>query len=246
MIYCTFEMPFISNVQRRILSTTVGDTRAKWWGIGWAKRKRNTLNVEYEILDLLRIFLRFWRPEMELDARRKYRMYLQFVICDTSEMRFVSSFAPSVAKWMRKSFLLLVKILTMTPHFFISLFFFSLSPTLPPTRILLACPGMKQCYELTASLCLPVDWSMRLVPRCTYFFSLSFSFLLYYSLFFMFAFFFVHNASCVWTGEIINPWLSESIHRHRRCRASRDKRPVAAGNMVLFVANCWLTNEVVI
>lgn len=35
---------------------------------------------------------------MELDARTKYRMYLQFVICDTSEMRFVSSFAPSVAK----------------------------------------------------------------------------------------------------------------------------------------------------
>lgn len=52
-----------------------------------------------------RIFLRFWRPEMELDARTKYRMYLQFVICDTSEMRFVSSFAPSVAKWMSKSFL---------------------------------------------------------------------------------------------------------------------------------------------
>lgn len=246
MIYCTFEMPFISNVQRRILSTTVGDTRAKWWGIGWAKRKRNTLNVEYEILDLLRIFLRFWRPEMELDARRKYRMYLQFVICDTSEMRFVSSFAPSVAKWMRKSFLLLVKILTMTPHFFISLFFFlSLLHFLRQESF-----SLVQGWNNATSW--PLAFVFRSIDRCGWFlvvpiFSLSLFLLpsLLFSFFYV-RFFFVHNASCVWTGEIINPWLSESIHRHRRCRASRDKRPVAAGNMVLFVANCWLTNEVVI
>ena len=134
-----------------------------------------------------RIFLRFWRPEMELDARRKYRMYLQFVICDTSEMRFVSSFAPSVAKWMSKSFLV-GKNLDYDLSFFLSLSL-SLSLTLPPTKILLACPGMKQCYELTASLCLPVDWSMRcflVVPVL----SLSFSSLLYYSLFLCSPFFF--------------------------------------------------------
>lgn len=184
-----------------------------------------------------RIFLRFWRPEMELDARTKYRMYLQFVICDTSEMRFVSSFAPSVAKWMSKSFLV-GKNLDYDSH--------SLSHTHTQNILRQGSFSLVQGWNNATSW--PLAFVFRSIDRCGWFLvvlSLFLSSLLYYSLF-LCSFFFVHNASCVWTGEVINPRLSESIHRHRRCRTGRDKRLVAAGNMVLFVANCWLTNEVVI
>ena len=215
MIYCIFEMPFISNVQRRILSTTVGDTRAKWWGIGWAKRKRYALNVEYEILDLLVFFF-------ASEGQKWNWMRVENIAC-TCNLWFVTLARCALSRalllvwqseWARV--FLLAKILIMTSlSFSLSL---SLSLTLPPTKILLACPGMKQCYELTASLCLPVDWSMRCFLVVSVL-SLSFSSLLYYSLFYVpFFFFFEHNASCVWTGEVINPRLSESIHRHRRCR----------------------------
>lgn len=162
-----------------------------------------------------RIFLRFWRPEMELDARRKYRMYLQFVICDTSEMRFVSSFAPSVAKWMSKSFLV-GKNLDYNLSFSLSLFLCLLH--FLRQRFFSLVQGWNNATSW------PLAFVFRSIDRCVafslYLFSLSLSPPFFIILFFYVPlfFFFEHNASCVWTGEVINPRLSESIHRHRRCR----------------------------
>lgn len=131
---------------------------------------------------------------------------------------------------------LLAKILTRTPHFFLSL----------PLLHFLQRGSFSLVQGWNNATSWPLPFVFRSIDRCGWFLvvpvlslSLCLS-ILYY------AFFFVHNASCVWTGEVINPRLSESIHRHRRCRTGRDKRLVAMGNMVLFVANCWLTNEVVI